>query len=231
MKYHRGLQPVRLWGVLGFTPMRSLRFLPLLALALVGALRAADAPAAEPLPKADFVSAFNGKDLAGWKDAKDNKFWKVVDGVLVGENDEKLKGNMLYTEKPYGDVIISLECRFTGEIDSGIMVRRDKSGKKDMQMQIGVSRSLKKDMTCTFYVGKYPEAGWAPKVEKLWKKDEWNKIVFRAKGDTYTVWLNGEQVSNYVDAGYPKAAPVGLQVHGGVKMKVEYRNIAIGEIK
>ncbi len=211
--------------------MRSLRLLPLLALAMVGALRAADAPAAEPLPKADFVPAFNGKDLTGWKDAKDNKFWKVVDGVLVGENDEKLKGNMLYTEKAYGDVIISLECRFSGEIDSGIMVRRDKSGKKDLQMQIGVSRSLKKDMTCTFYVGKYPEAGWAPKVEKLWKKDEWNKIVFRAKGDTYTVWLNGEQVSNYVDAGYPKAAPVGLQVHGGVKMKVEYRDIQIAELK
>ena len=211
--------------------MRSLRLLPLLALAMVGALRAADAPAAEPLPKADFVPAFNGKDLTGWKDAKDNKFWKVVDGVLVGENDEKLKGNMLYTEKAYGDVIISLECRFSGEIDSGIMVRRDKSGKKDLQMQIGVSRSLKKDMTCTFYVGKYPEAGWAPKVEKLWKKDEWNKIVFRAKGDTYTVWLNGEQVSNYVDSAYPTPYSVGLQIHGGLKMKVEYRDIQIAELK
>ena len=111
------------------------------------------------------------------------------------------------------------------------LMRKDAKGKKDIQMQIGVSRSLKKDMTCTFYVGKYPEAGWAPKVPALWKNGEWNKIRFQAKGDTYTVWLNGEQVANYVDAGYPQAAPVGLQVHGGVKMKVEYRNIAIGEIK
>jgi hypothetical protein len=138
---------------------------------------------------------------------------------------------MLYTEKSYQDVVIECEVRFSGEIDSGIMVRKDAAGKKDIQMQIGVSRSLKKDMTCTFYVGKYPEAGWAPKVPALWKNGEWNKIRFQAKGDTYTVWLNGEQVSNYVDAGYPQAAPVGLQVHGGVKMKVEYRNIAIGEIK
>jgi hypothetical protein len=138
---------------------------------------------------------------------------------------------MLYTEKSYQDVVIECECRFSGEIDSGIMVRKDAAGKKDIQMQIGVSRSLKKDMTCTFYVGKYPEAGWAPKVPALWKNGDWNKIRFQAKGDTYTVWLNGEQVANYVDAGYPQAAPVGLQVHGGVKMKVEYRNIAIGEIK
>ena len=111
------------------------------------------------------------------------------------------------------------------------MVRKDAAGKKDIQMQIGVSRSLKKDMTGAFYVGKYPEAGWAPKVATLWKNGEWNKVRLQAKGDTYTVWINGEQVSNYVDAAYPQAGPVGLQVHGNVKMKVEYRNISIGEIK
>ena len=210
--------------------MRSLRLLPLLALALVGSLRAAEA-----LPKADFAPAFNGKDLTGWKTASTEAFWTVADGVLAGENKDSFKdykkGSMLYTEKSYQDVVIECECRFSGEIDSGIMVRKDAAGKKDIQMQIGVSRSLKKDMTCTFYVGKYPEAGWAPKVPALWKNGEWNKIRFQAKGDTYTVWINGEQVANYVDAGYPKAAPVGLQVHGGVKMKVEYRNLAIAELK
>ena len=210
--------------------MRSLRLLPLLALALVGSLGAAEA-----LPKADFVPAFNGKDLTGWKTASTEAFWTVADGVLAGENKDSFKdykkGSMLYTEKSYQDVVIECECRFNGEIDSGIMVRRDEAGKKDIQMQIGVSRSLQKDMTGAFYTGKYPEAGWAPKVATLWKNGEWNKIRFQAKGDTYTVWINGEQVANYVDAGYPKAAPVGLQVHGGVKMKVEYRNLAIAELK
>jgi hypothetical protein len=180
-------------------------------------------------------SAFNGKDLAGWKTSGPDAFWTVADGVLAGENKDSFKdykkGNMLYTEKSYQDVVIECEVRFSGEIDSGIMVRKDAAGKKDIQMQIGVSRSLKKDMTGAFYVGKYPESGWAPKVATLWKNGEWNKVRFQAKGDTYTVWINGEQVSNYVDGSYPKAAPVGLQVHGNVKMKVEYRNISIGEIK
>ncbi len=205
--------------------MKSLRFLAALA-ALI-----ASASAAEP----KLESAFNGKDLAGWKTSGDDAFWTAADGVLTGENKEAFKdykkGNMLYTEKSYQDVIIECDCRFSGEIDSGIMVRKDAAGKKDIQMQIGVSRSLKKDMTGAFYIGKYPEAGWAPKVAALWKNNEWNKIRFQAKGDTYSVWINGEQVSNYVDVGYPKAAPIGLQVHGGVKMKVEYRNIAVAEIK
>ena len=205
--------------------MTSLRLLAAFA-ALVVSASAADI-------KLD--SAFNGKDLAGWKTSGDDAFWTAAEGVLTGENKEAFKdykkGNMLYTDKSYQDVVIECECRFSGEIDSGIMVRRDSAGKKDIQMQIGVSRSLKKDMTGAFYIGKYPEAGWAPKVATLWKNNEWNKIRFQAKGDTYSVWINGEQVSNYVDAGYPKAAPIGLQVHGGVKMKVEYRNISVGEIK
>ena len=201
--------------------MNSLRLLAALA-ALVVSASAADIK---------LESAFNGKDLAGWQNAQNNEFWKAVDGVLVGENNAAKKGNMLYTDKSYQDAVIECEVRFSGDIDSGIMVRKDEKGKKDIQMQIGVSRSLKKDMTCAFYVGKYPESGWAPKVATLWKNNEWNKIRFQAKGDTYTVWLNGEQVSNYVDAGYPKAAPIGLQIHPGVVMKVEYRNISIGEIK
>ena len=205
--------------------MTSLRLLAAFA-ALVVSASAADVK---------LESAFNGKDLAGWKTSGPDAFWTAADGVLTGENKEAFKdykkGNMLYSEKSYQDVVIECECRFSGEIDSGIMVRKDAAGKKDIQMQIGVSRSLKKDMTGAFYIGKYPESGWAPKVATLWKNNEWNKIRFQAKGDTYTVWINGEQVSNYVDAAYPQAGPIGLQVHGGVEMKVEYRNIAIGEIK
>jgi hypothetical protein len=184
-------------------------------------------------------SLFNGKDLSGWRKPAAEGFWKVENGALIGLNDPAFadykKGSMLYTEKDYQDVVVECEVRSEGEIDSGIMVRRDESGKRDIQMQIGVSRSLKKDMTCAFYCvipgskpakAGYPESGWAPKVASLWKKGEWNKIRFQAKGDTYTVWLNGEQVSNYVDASYPKAGPVGLQVHGGLKMRVEYRNVS-----
>src|SRR5437868_13230959 len=81
--------------------------------------------------KDDLQPIFNGKDLTGWKVPADNKWWKVVDGVLVGENDEAKKGNMLYSEKSYGDVVVEAECRWSGEIDSGIMLR-----KPEIQLQI-----------------------------------------------------------------------------------------------
>jgi hypothetical protein len=97
--------------------------------------------------------------------------------------------------------------------------------KPELQVQIGVSRSLKRDMTCSFYTGTYPEEARAPKAAELLKPGAWNRIRVEAKGDTFTVWLNGEQVSQYKDAKYAAPAPIGLQIHAGLVMKVEFRDI------
>ena len=175
--------------------------------------------AAEVPPTASLPPIFNGRDFAGWK-LPAEPYWKVVDGVIVGERDEAKKGSMLYTEQSYGDVIVEGEVRFTGEIDSGFMLR-----KPEVQVQIGVSRSLKRDMTCSFYVGKYPEEAQAPRAAELLKPGDWNRISVEAKGDTFTVWLNGEKVSKYTDPKYKDPGPIGLQIHGGLVMKVEFRDL------
>jgi len=173
----------------------------------------------------DLKPIFNGKDLAGWKVPDSNPFWKVLDGVLVGENDEARKGSMLWTEKAYGDFVLECEARWRGEIDSGIMLR-----KPELQLQFGVSRSLKRDLTCSFYTGgkeAYPEAGQAKDFASHFKTGDWNHFRLEAKGDTFTVWLNGKQVSQYTNPKYAGAGPIGLQIHGGLAMKVEFRNIRL----
>jgi hypothetical protein len=177
------------------------------------------ADAADVPPTASLPPIFNGHDLTGWKVPNDS-YWKVADGVIVGQSDEAKKGSMLYTDKPYGDVIVEGEVRFTGEIDSGIMVR-----KPELQLQIGVSRSLKRDMTCSFYTGTYPEEARAARAAEFLKAGGWNRIRLEAKGDTFTVWLNGEQVSQFKDPKYSEPGPIGLQIHGGLVMKVEFRDL------
>jgi hypothetical protein len=174
----------------------------------------AEAPADVPLEP-----IFNGRDLAGWTPSAET-FWRVEDGVLIGENDVAQTGSMLHTDRAYGDVAVEADCRFSGEIDSGIMLR-----KPELQVQIGVSRSLKRDMTCSFYNGKYPEEARATRAAELLKPDDWNRIRVEAKGDTFTVWLNGEQVSRYTNPKYAEPAPIGLQIHKGLPMKVEFKNI------
>ena len=175
--------------------------------------------AGEPVADRPLESIFNGRDLTGWKQPH-GSCWRVEEGTLVGENDAALKGSMLYTDRDYGDVAVEADVRFDGEIDSGIMLR-----KPEVQVQIGVSRSLKRDMTCSFYTGTYPEAARAERAGELLKSGDWNRIRVEARGDTFTVWLNGEQVSRYSDQQYSGPAPIGLQIHAGLPMKVEFRDI------
>jgi 3-keto-disaccharide hydrolase len=199
------------------------RILPFCLLALCAALRSFGGESLE--------SIFNGHDLTGWRVPDPNPWWSAADGVLVGKEDEQMKGNVLETEKLYHDAIVETEVRWTGDIDSGIFLRKGQR----WQCQIGVSRSLKTDMTCSIYV---PKGGYVVKahdVDKLLKIGDWNKIRIEARGDHYKIWLNGEVVLETDLPGYDEPGPIGLQIHPHVKdMKVEFRNMkaaALDEVK
>jgi len=186
----------------------------LCSLAMIGAVSAAE-PELKPI--------FNGRDLTGWHSSEIESFWRAEDGVLIGESVSGLDENYLWTDETYGDFVLEFDVRWTGEIDSGIELREPR-----LQLQLGVSRSLGVDMTGSFYVGPagYPESGRAKNVAQLLHQEgEWNTFRLEARGDTFTVWVNGQPASHYTDARFSGAGPLGLQIHGGLKMKVEYRNI------
>jgi hypothetical protein len=165
---------------------------------------------------------FNGTGLEGWK-VKGAEYWSAADGVLKGESDDKKQASTLWTDKSYKDFTMELDFRFAGDVDSGVFLR----GEND-QIQIGTSRSLKRDMTCSPYIGskgKYPQE--AAGVKELLKEGDWNHMKIVAKGNTYTVTLNGKQVIEYVSDTAKTEGQLGLQVHPGVKMKIEYKNVTV----
>lgn len=193
---------------------------PVLCVALVSSAWAAE-------PTAPLL--FNGKDLTGWTGTDTAQFWRVEGDILVGESNADLKGNYLWTEKSYGDFILEFDVRWNGEIDSGVDFR-----KPNLQLQLGVSRSLKRDMTGSFYITKqgYPDSGQAKTAaQQLRAAGQWNTFRLIARGNTFTLWINGQRAANYTDANFAGAAPLGLQIHVGVKMKVEYRNIRLTELQ
>jgi len=174
---------------------------------------------------------FNGKDLTGFKVPNPNPWWKVVDGVLVGESDSAKKGNVIYTEKSYKDFVLEGDVRFPDDIDSGFIYGKVDKG-KDLQVQLGVSRSLKVDMTGSiYYNNKYPDDARAKGVDKLLKLNDWNTIRMEVSGRTTKVWLNGQHVLTFNCPEDVRPGPIGLQIHGGVVMKVEFRNLRIAELK
>ena len=174
---------------------------------------------------------FNGKDLTGWKIPGDNIWWAVTDGMIVAKSGPRKRGSNLWTEKEYTDFDMSCAFRFDGKGDSGVFLRDG-----GQQIQIGISGSLKRDMTASPYIsGKgYPVEAEEKKgvkgVKNLLKIDEWNRMRIVAVGPKYDVWLNGVHVMTYTSDKAKAKGPLGLQLHGNKVMSIDFRNLAVKEI-
>lgn len=169
---------------------------------------------------------FNGKNLDGWKVPEGNLWWTAKKGILSAKSDPKKNGSILWTKGEFKNFIIQLDFKFgKGTIDSGIFIRNEKE-----QIQIGESGSLKRDMTCSPYIpGKgYPVE--AKNVKELLKMDGWNTIKVRAENSVYTVWLNGEKTVTFDSDTAIEKGPVGLQLHPGRNMQIEFKNILFAEL-
>ena len=175
----------------------------------------------------ELKSIFNGKDLSGWKVPTDNIWWKAADGILSVESGPEKKGSILQTEKEFTDFVVEAEFKFgKGTVDSGIFIRDDKE-----QIQIGISGSLKRDMTASPYI---PGKGYtveAEGVKELLKMDDWNTLRVEVRGGTYTSWLNGKKVMTYTSTSAIEKGPIGLQLHPGKEMAIEFRNLRAAELK
>jgi hypothetical protein len=168
---------------------------------------------------------FNGKNLNGWKLPPDLTCWTASRGVLFVKNNAEKKGSNLWTEKKYQNFIISADFLMgDGTVDSGIFLRSEND-----QIQIGISGSLKRDLTASPYLPKlkYPvEAN----VKDILKPTDWNTMKIKMVDKTYTVWLNGKEVMTYTSKDIPASGPIGLQLHPGNEMSIKYRNIRLAEL-
>lgn len=170
--------------------------------------------------------AFNGKNFKGWVIPENNIWYTANDGILSIKSGTDKKGSIMWTEKQYENFVIETDFKMgEGTVDSGIFLRTEKE-----QIQIGISGSLKRDMTGSPYIpGKgYPVE--AEKVKDILKLKDWNTMKVQANNKMYTVWLNGEKVLEYESESAIEKGPIGIQLHAGKDMAIDYRNIKVGEI-
>ncbi|RPI44159.1 MAG: DUF1080 domain-containing protein [Bacteroidetes bacterium] len=174
---------------------------------------------------------FNGNSLEGWtcEPAGQVSHWKVLDGaILSGENADE-KPSILWTTASYRDFELELEyLALTDDYDSGVFLRGESH-----QVQIGISRSLQKDMTGCIYApddgqGAYP--GSTDKVAEFHHPGEWNHLKVIVQGKRVQTFLNGELFVDYEGSTMQESGPLGLQLHGGVHMGIHFRNIILREI-
>ena len=187
--------------------------------------------AADPKP------LFDGKSLAGWEG--DEKTWRVEDGAIVGGSLDAVvpRNEFLCTTKTYGDFELKLKFKLLGDKDkanAGIQFRTKRIPKHHevSGYQADIGQGYWGALYDESRRNKVLAAPKADDVAKLIKADDWNEYKVRAEGPHIQLWLNGTKTVDYTetDEKIEPTGVIGLQVHGGGKTKVMYKDITIEEL-
>lgn len=190
-------------------------------------------PAQEPVaPGEDWVSLFNGKDLAGWVEVGNEK-WGVEDGTIHGRGISKAYGYLM-TEKKYKDFHFGIRFRCEGDGNSGVFFHVDfKPGTP------AVSQGLQFEIDCAVNrhtAGIYGDGRrwivWpAPENETVVRQDDWNDLQVRVEGNRYVSRLNGVEMVDFTDP-QPKSfdGNIALQLHSGGEGNMRFKDIYIRDL-
>jgi Domain of Unknown Function (DUF1080) len=207
---------------------------------------------------AGFESIFNGKTLDGWEG--DPKYWRVENGCLVGEvtPETLLKRNsfIIWRGETGGDFELKVEYRVSEKGNSGINYRSEKVedtpfALRGYQLDIdGANQytgqnyeergrtflALRGDMARADADGKSRIIGKVGDKQALAgfiRNGEWNTVHLIVRGNTMIHMVNGQVMSVVVDDDRERRKSnglLGVQVHVGPPMKIEYRNFRLKKV-
>ena len=156
-----------------------------------------------------WTALFNGRDVTGWTRLGDAN-WRVEDGALVAD-----RGNgFLVTQESYADFALRVEFWADTATNSGIFIRAtdpaNPTSTNGYEVNIWDERPEPKYGTGAIVdvaaVDPMPKAG-----------GKWNVFEITAKGDSFTVVLNGQKTADGVrDAKHPTGR-IALQHGAGLK--------------
>ncbi len=205
--------------------------------------------------KDGFVSIFDGKTLQNWEG--DPVYWKVENGSLVGTVTPEtiLKRNtfIIWRGGLTADFELKVEYRVTAGGNSGINYRSEEIpdlpfAMKGYQADIdGANRYTGQNYEergRTFLAlrgqrvvlepGKKPvvtaQIANSDTLKELIKKEEWNEVHLVVKGNLMQHYVNGVLMSEVTDndpVNRKMNGLLGVQVHVGPPMKIEYRNFRL----
>lgn len=185
------------------------------------------------------VSIFNGKNFDGWE-GDTTQIWRIENGEIIGGSltETVAHNEFLCTTKTYDDFILNLKIKLTGDegfINSGIQFRSVRLKEPPYEMQ-----GYQADFGENYWAGLYDESRRdstliAPDSAQVlgWVKvNDWNDYTVHAEGRRIRLYLNGHQTIDYTEAdeSIPQKGLIGLQIHGGGRAQVAFRDMTIREI-
>lgn len=148
------------------------------------------------------------------------------------------RNDFLCTTRSFGNFVLRLKYKLAGTegfINGGVQFRSQRLADPAHEM-IGYQA----DIGAKYWGSLYDESRRnkvlaAPdqnEVLGIVKLNDWNDYEIRAEGRRIQLFLNGRQTVDYTepDDTLPQSGLIGLQVHGGGKVEVSYKDITIEEL-
>ena len=185
------------------------------------------------------IQLFDGKTFNGWEGDTKNT-WRIENGEIVGGSLEKTvpKNDFLCTTKEYSNFILKLKIKLIGSegfINSGIQFRSQRMTNPAHEMT-GYQADWGKDYWASLYDesrrNKTLIKPDSTKILKWIKMNQWNDYEVHAENRRIRLYINGKQTVDYIepDLSSPQSGLIGIQIHGGGKAQVHFKDIWIREL-
>lgn len=189
--------------------------------------------AASMLAAPSKVRLFDGKSFHGW-DGDTNQTFHVRDGMIVGGTFARMqpRNEFLATTSRFTNFVLRAKFKLTGTegfVNSGIQFRSERvpndSEMKGYQADIGEGwfGTLYDESRRNQPMAKPSEAS----VKTAVKLGDWNDYEVRCEGPHIVLKINGVLMVDYTeaDASIPQHGRIGLQVHGGGRTEVFFKDL------
>lgn len=186
------------------------------------------------------IQLFDGVTFEGWEGDTVNT-WKIMNGEIRGGSLTEVvpHNDFLCTTESYGNFVLKLKFKLIGNggfINAGVQFRSQRLPDPAYEM-IGYQA----DLGNKYYGALYDESRRnvvlagpdSIAVSKVIKLNDWNSYEIRAENKRIRIYLNEEQTVDYVEPNdrIPQYGVIGLQVHGGGKALVAYKDIIIEKLE
>lgn len=207
--------------------------------------------------EAVFTPILTDSSVEDWEG--DPQYWRFNDGVLTGEitPDKILAENtfFIWNGGTVGNFELKAEYRISGEGNSGINYRSKKvegnnyvlrgyqadidgANRYSGQVYEENGRSILAGRGQVTHVDKNDKVeeigtvGEADVLSSVIDEGEWNEYHLIARGNALVHMINGRVMSMVVDDGRSRKmnGVLGLQLHRGPPMKIEFRNVRLKQI-
>ncbi|MES1224939.1 MAG: DUF1080 domain-containing protein [Bacteroidota bacterium] len=185
------------------------------------------------------VRLFDGKSFNGWE-GDTMQTWHIQNGALTGGSFEETVAHnyFLATKESYSNFILKLKFKLVskeGFMNAGVQFRSERLTDPAYEMT-----GYQADLGPGYWASLYDESRRnktlaSPDsllIEKILKPGNWNDYEIRVNKNHIELFLNGTQTVSYTekDNSIPQNGRIALQIHGGGKTVVMYKDIFIKKL-